>query len=1060
MRILGQIAGELHRSFDAPTLRRAAVYSSDGSVATPDLQALEVHRVQATAQVRGTGTVPYTVVLHVQDDMEDGLVIRTTCTCPVHSQCKHGAALALVLSRTFARAAAPTWREAVEELVTGLQDLAPPPTNLPGVALQFSLTQARNRYGASASGDRLRVRPLRPGAKKGWARTGLGWSDVTTALVRRTYDVEQLRVLDRMHSTLMAHGGYWFGGLDPDVGDFGRPLVGLLTEARAAGVTFVALAPLLGVDVDPEPAAVVADVSAHDDLTTLRIGVSHHGRLWAGKDVTTYGEPAHSIAFREDQRILVARLEQPLTGAALRILAGSAPVSVPADDLDELDDVLRRLSGVLVVGSHDGSVKVPDRLLPVLRVTVTWSSADHAAIVWAWVYGEHVVEIGTATTVPGGRDRGAEEALLARVQPVPQQARDVLLGVDALHLALLELPAWRLVEDLEVVEIDAPDFREADEGPQITFSTPGAEEGDLSTDWLDLTVEIQVEGESVPLALVLAALTLGQEFVVLPSGLYLRTDRPEFAALDDVVHAAAQLHESTGAAVRVGRHDLGLWAQLDDLGLVDAQAAEWVNRARALRDLTELPRPEPVGVVSTLRDYQRDGFHWLAFLWQHRLGGILADEMGLGKTLQVLALVAHVRATAPGSAPFLVVAPTSVVSAWASEAVRHTPGLRVRTVTSTSSRRTETLADLAADADVVVTTYTLLRLEAVDYAAVSWGGLVLDEAQWIKNHQSKAYAAVRSIDAPFRLAVTGTPFENRLLELWSLLSVVTPGLYPQPRSFVTHVVNPVERNGDAAALRRFTRRIKPFVLRRSKELVAAELPAKQEQVLEVELSPTHRRLYDAHLARERQRILGLVENFDQNRVAILAALTKLRQLALDPALVDTDHDRVGSAKIDVLVEQLREISAEGHRALVFSTFTGFLGRVRARLEQESIATDYLDGATQRRGEVIEKFRTGDAPVFLISLKAGGVGLTLTEADYVFVLDPWWNPAAEAQAVDRAHRIGQHRTVMVYRLVSTGTIEEKVMALKARKAALFAQVIDGEAGLSASITASDIRALFD
>jgi SNF2 family DNA or RNA helicase len=270
----------------------------------------------------------------------------------------------------------------------------------------------------------------------------------------------------------------------------------------------------------------------------------------------------------------------------------------------------------------------------------------------------------------------------------------------------------------------------------------------------------------------------------------------------------------------------------------------------------------------------------------------------------------------------------------------------------------------------------------------------------------------------------------------------------------------VEKTGDAAALRRFRQRIRPFLLRRTKELVAADLPPKQEQVLPVELGHRHRKLYDAHLARERQRILHLLDDFDENRVAVLSALMRLRQLALDPALVDPEHEGVGSAKLDTLVDHLAEITEEGHRALVFSQFTTFLGRVRERLTDEGIATSYLDGTTRDRGGVVERFRAGEAPVFLISLKAGGVGLTLTEADYVFVLDPWWNPAAEAQAVDRAHRIGQTRRVMVYRLVSTDTIEEKVMELKGRKAELFARVVDGEGVMSTGIDADDIRRLFE
>jgi SNF2 family DNA or RNA helicase len=300
--------------------------------------------------------------------------------------------------------------------------------------------------------------------------------------------------------------------------------------------------------------------------------------------------------------------------------------------------------------------------------------------------------------------------------------------------------------------------------------------------------------------------------------------------------------------------------------------------------------------------------------------------------------------------------------------------------------------------------------------------------------------------------------ENRLMELWSLLSIVAPGLYPWPQRFTETVANPVERLGDRAVLERFRRRIRPFLLRRTKEVVAADLPAKQEQILEVSLTPRHRAIYETHLQRERQAVLGLVDDFDRHRIAIFRSLTRLRQLSLDAFLVDENYDAVGSAKVDVLVDHLLEVAAEGHRALVFSQFTTFLRRVRDRLDAEGIASSYLDGTTRRRPQVIESFRTGDDPVFLISLKAGGVGLTLVEADYVFLLDPWWNPAVEAQAVDRTHRIGQQRQVFVYRLVATDTIEEKVMALKARKAALFSQVVDDDALMSTPLGADDVREL--
>jgi SNF2 family DNA or RNA helicase len=407
-----------------------------------------------------------------------------------------------------------------------------------------------------------------------------------------------------------------------------------------------------------------------------------------------------------------------------------------------------------------------------------------------------------------------------------------------------------------------------------------------------------------------------------------------------------------------------------------------------------------------------------------------------------------------------VVAPSSVVSTWAHEAATFTPGLVVETVTESHSRRGTSIAGLHDRADLVITSYTPYRLEVDSYASLAWGGLVLDEAQTVKNHNAKTYQCVRRIDAEFRVALTGTPMENRLMELWSLLSIVAPGLYAHPGRFKELVANPVEREGDTAALERFRRRIRPFLLRRTKELVAGDLPPKQEQVLEVQLTPRHRRIYETHLQRERQTVLGLVQDFDRHRIAIFRSLTKLRQLSLDAALIDEAYDGVGAAKVDVLVDHLVEVVAEGHRALVFSQFTSFLTRVRARLDREGIGASYLDGRTRRRAEVIDGFKQGQAAVFLISLKAGGVGLTLTEADYVFVLDPWWNPAVEAQAVDRAHRIGQHRPVMVYRLVSAGTIEDKVMELKARKAALFAKVIDGDGSPGTPIDADDVRALFE
>ena len=297
------------------------------------------------------------------------------------------------------------------------------------------------------------------------------------------------------------------------------------------------------------------------------------------------------------------------------------------------------------------------------------------------------------------------------------------------------------------------------------------------------------------------------------------------------------------------------------------------------------------------------------------------------------------------------------------------------------------------------------------------------------------------------------------MDLWALLSLTAPGLFPHADRFAEYYRRPIERHGDTGRLRQLQRRIRPLMLRRTKASVAAELPPKAEQVVTVDLDPRHRRLYQTHLQRERQKVLGLIDDLDHNRFTVLRSLTLLRRLSLDPALVDEAHSAIPAAKVEVLVGDLSEIVQEGHQALVFSQFTSFLGRIRTRLDDAGISYGYLDGRTRQRDRVVNRFRSGEASVFLISLKAGGFGLNLTEASYCFVLDPWWNPATEAQAVDRTHRFGQTKPVMVYRLVARGTIEEKVMALKARKSELFGSVFSDDDGLAShALTAEEIRGL--
>jgi SNF2 family DNA or RNA helicase len=300
--------------------------------------------------------------------------------------------------------------------------------------------------------------------------------------------------------------------------------------------------------------------------------------------------------------------------------------------------------------------------------------------------------------------------------------------------------------------------------------------------------------------------------------------------------------------------------------------------------------------------------------------------------------------------------------------------------------------------------------------------------------------------------------ENNLMELWSMFSITAPGLFAGPVQFRDDYAKPIERDHDQARLDRLRRRVRPFMLRRTKDQVAAELPPRQEQVIALDLLPRHRKVYQTHLHRERQKILGLLEDLDNNRFEVFRSLTLLRQLSLDASLHDDQYADVPSTKLEALDDLIEEILAEDHRVLIFSQFTSFLTKVAGQLDRDHIAYSYLDGRTKNRTAVIDDFKQGRTPVFLISLKAGGFGLNLTEADYCILLDPWWNPASEQQAIDRIHRIGQTRAVMVYRLVAKGTIEEKVMALKADKAKLFASVMDGAAAGSGRLSASEIREL--
>ena len=1091
---VARIADLTNRDLDAlcgtVTVARGLAYAHQGAVVDVELSD---DGLQATGWVGGTRGAVYTttITLTPLTGPEAGPhQLRrwaSSCTCPMSGDCKHCVAVAVEVRETFAHVGAPEEAEPVapappwERALGGI--LEPGGTGPEHTPLGILVEPLPPSQRGVAGRDQLRLRPVVPGARGSWIRSGVSWESFAGGYYGygRAFFADEhrdaLTAIADAHRRSVRAFGY---GRMPDailLDHLGPGWVSLLRAADRAGVRLLTDSAEKGhVAFAAAPAELVVEVTRTDD------GAALHPRLdlpTADGGAHLVGQPATGFWLRDDDTLVLGSLAEPLDSARQRLL-DLGVIDVPDADWARFTvthlPALRRLARV---HSLSPDLEIPDAVAPRLALHVTFEPGHRALLEWGLRYGS--VDGGVLVPLDSDepdpmRDRSAERALVeallevdavaaftplwhvvARAKRLIPQVR--LHGFSTVAFADL-LPALEEVPDLEVTVAGEPaQYSEAVDAPLIQVSTSDTGDGG-STDWFDLGISVTVAGEEVPLAPLIEALARGHEHLILDSGTWFSLDRPELETLRLLVEEARSLQDKPTDPLRLSVVHAGLWEEFAALGVVEQQSTRWSQAVGALLDLDSVePAEVPDGLDATLRPYQVEGFRWLSLLWDTGLGGVLADDMGLGKTVQMLAMVLRAHERGELDDPVLVVAPTSVLSTWQSEAARFAPGLRTVVIDRTRAKAKQGLDETVYGAHVVITSYAVARIDEEVFRSRPWAAVVLDEAQFVKNHQAKTYQAVRRLSARAKFAITGTPLENSLMDLWSLLSIVAPGLHPRPALFKDQWAKPIENAGDAERLAALRRRIRPLMLRRTKEAVATELPPKMEQVLTVDLHPRHRAVYDRHLQRERQRLLGLIDDLNGNRIAILRALTVLRQMSLDPSLVDESYAGLAaSAKVDALVEQLTELSQEGHRALVFSQFTGFLSIVRARLEAEGIAYEYLDGSTRNRAERIAAFREGTAPVFLISLKAGGFGLTLTEADYVFVLDPWWNPAAEAQAIDRTHRIGQTRPVNVYRMVSRDTIEEKVVALQERKRDLFARVVDEGGALSASLTADDLREL--
>jgi SNF2 family DNA or RNA helicase len=516
-------------------------------------------------------------------------------------------------------------------------------------------------------------------------------------------------------------------------------------------------------------------------------------------------------------------------------------------------------------------------------------------------------------------------------------------------------------------------------------------------------------------------------------------------------------------SLRISELDAGRLEALNNTGRWqfhgDASIRQLAQRLQVGPGLREAPVPR--GLQAELRTYQHQGLSWMQFLREHNLAGVLADDMGLGKTVQTLAHVLAEKEAGRLDRPALIVVPTTLVHNWREEARRFTPDLKVLDLNG--PQRKERF-DQIGEHDLILTTYALLWRDQAILAEHDYHLLILDEAQYVKNATTKAAATIRELRARHRLCLTGTPLENHLGELWSQFDFLLPGFLGSQKDFTKRWRTPIEKNGDTVRSNLLARRIRPFMLRRRKDEVAKELPPKTIIVRTVDLEGAQRDLYETVRAAMHEKVRAAVsaKGLARSHIIVLEALLKLRQVCCDPRLVKLQRASSvkESAKLDLLLAMLPELIDEGRRVLLFSQFTGMLALICAALEKAAIPYVILTGDTTDRVTPVQRFQQGEVPLFLISLKAGGVGLNLTAADTVIHYDPWWNPAAENQATDRAHRLGQDKPVFVYKLIAAGSIEEKIVALQEKKAMLANSILSEDAAGAVKFSADDLDALFE
>lgn len=1025
----------------------------------------EANPLELGAQVQGSGRAVYSVHVLVAGRGRR-LFFENDCSCPVGVDCKHVVATLIEYLRQGPQAASPDAATApASPVARWLQDLAPATAageaESAGAAAQcLAYVLAPAPAGVAVTPFRTRIKP-----KGGYAeqRKALGYFDTDVASYHRKghhQDID-LRILGGLRVLGIGPGGGFVLR-----GEVGAELLALLLRSgrchwQDLDTPALAEGPAL---------AVWAAWERHAGQWRLALQWPRHGLLPLALTPPWYYDAGQNCC---------GRLDTPLPGAALERLHDSpalskAEVEAHAADLVETLSRLKlplpptieveRVEGVTpqprlelyraLLPGHDNS------LLPVAALSFDYGghtvAGDPPAPWQRRQEAGRLLEILRDTDVED-RCRAALADLppgvtLATGRTLPPQLRTAPDSAAWLHFMDHTLPALRaqgwqigMAPDFDYQALDIEDWYGE------------LEDVDGGSDWFDLELGVIVNGQRLNLLPLLTAalarlpaaelaelplladsdtlaVSTGQGMLRLP----LARLRPLLATLVELFDPGAL---DAHGRLRLSRLDS---ARLPDLPLPWEGAAALRELGARLRDFQGLPAvAPPADFGAELRPYQQAGLDWLQFLRAHDLNGVLADDMGLGKTVQALAHLLLEKQAGRLDRPCLVLAPTSLMHNWRREAAKFAPQLRVLLLHGSDRHR---LFPELAGHDIVLTTYPLLVRDAEVLLAQPWHCLILDEAQVLKNPKAKATLLAQQLKARHRLALTGTPMENHLGELWSLFHILMPGLLGSQTRFNKLFRQPIERDGDTERRAALARRVAPFMLRRRKEQVATELPPKTEILRSVSLDGAQRDLYESIRLSMDKKLRAEIDRrgFARSRIMILDALLKLRQVCCDPRLVALQSARhvKGSAKLELLMDLLPELLEEGRRVLLFSQFTTMLGLIEAELDARGLPYVKLTGQTRDRATPVQRFQDGEVPLFLISLKAGGTGLNLTAADTVIHYDPWWNPAVEQQATDRAHRIGQDKPVFVYKLLTEGTVEEKILALQARKAAL-AQGIYGE-----------------